>query len=43
MNNKEVTEQAIKLYFEGGNWQMYLKKQAREKESFKELLKKIVK
>ena len=43
MDNEKTINKAIKLYFEGGNWQMYLKKQAREKESFKELLKKIVK
>ncbi|WP_164968182.1 hypothetical protein [Clostridium tetani] len=43
MGNKETIDQAIEIYFEGGNWQRFLKEQARKNKSFKEMLKNIVK
>ncbi|SQB33420.1 Uncharacterised protein [Clostridium cochlearium] len=34
MDNKEVIDQAVKLYFQGGNWQRYLKEQVKEGKRF---------
>ncbi|MGU9539617.1 hypothetical protein ACQX0N_11695 [Clostridium tepidum] len=31
MDNKEVIDQAVKLYFQGGNWQMYLKEEVKKR------------
>ncbi|MBU5269425.1 hypothetical protein ACIR03_02535 [Clostridium cochlearium] len=31
MDNKEVIDQAVKLYFQGGNWQMYLKEESKKR------------
>ncbi|WP_276568094.1 hypothetical protein [Clostridium tetani] len=33
MDNKEVIDQAVKLYFQGGNWHKYLKEQVKKRES----------
>lgn len=43
MDNEKTINEAVKLYFQGGNWQRYLKEQARKNKNFKELLKKIAK
>lgn len=43
MDNEKTINKAIKLYFEGGNWQAYLKKKARGNKNFKEMLKNIIK
>lgn len=43
MDNEKTINEAVKLYFQGGNWQRFLKEEARNKESFKEILKNIIK
>ena len=43
MNNEKIINQAIRMYFQGENWQEYLKKECRKNKSFQELLKKIAK
>lgn len=38
MSNKEIIDKAVTIYFEGGNWRKFLKKQVKKSVKFKELL-----